>query len=194
MKPADPPELRRILELWAEGLASVDIAHELGMTKNAVLGRIWRYRRRGLADAPAMRIHAKSTTPKPRKNCVRPPVLKQSAPRQPIVKPLVISGDVDKRRKERRSQNQWAPVPRREVVQAIAPKPVTNWAARLVEPVPADAVLFAERRMGFQCAWIFTDTSKPPAMCCGHATMSGSEYCPDHYARTWAPSQPRRAA
>ena len=67
MKPADPDELRRILELWADGLASVDIARELGMTKNAVLGRIWRYRRRGLADAPAMRIKPKRTTPKPKR-------------------------------------------------------------------------------------------------------------------------------
>jgi hypothetical protein len=181
MKPADPSELRSILELWAAGVASIDIACQLGLTKNQVLGRIWRYRRKGLADAPAMRIR------RPRNRKRRPKMVPKPAP----LLALALGDDIDKRRMERKVQNKWtanprqsAPKPPKAVAAPPTKKPAIDWAARLVEPIPADAVLFAERRMGFQCSWIFTDTSKPPAMCCGHATMAGSEYCQGHYART----------
>tara|TARA_R110000868_G_scaffold408505_1_gene691771 strand:- start:9 stop:596 length:588 start_codon:yes stop_codon:yes gene_type:complete len=177
-KPKASDQIGRILELWAQGMASLAIGREClpVLTKNAVLGAVWRYRQLALAaDAPVLRIRPKSTTPKPKRIRLR----------------ALVAGDVAKRRRSPKPAAV-TPVAAKPVeVKAVPAKVPVDWAARLVEVVPADAVRFDKRVMGFQCSWIYTDTSKPPAMCCGRATRPGSQYCPDHYARTWMAPKPR---
>ncbi len=148
------------------GKTSGQIAAELGVSRNAVIGACYRY---GVKLPGIQRLPRDKTTLKATQ--------RRSGP--PIVRPPASSPETEC----------WSLMPRHPWVPLV--RPVRHQAPRSYQPEPIDGDLsptapFPRTRLD-QCAWIPGDPRGPDVMCCGRQIELGQSYCQFHHRIT----QPR---
>jgi hypothetical protein len=159
-----PEREEELARLWREGVGAGAIAALLGFTRNAVLGKVHRLRRR---PGGVMRFEARATTPPKRK----PKRVKRYV-RVPKVKPVVTHAAKHK--------------------EAKRAKPDQNDFARQKSAIPAGPLTLLELSPT-SCRFILGDVKGPLTLFCGRPkdVERGGSYCAEHRDR--CVSRPRAA-
>lgn len=204
---ADPSRVDKLKERWLAGRSATQIGHEMGLTRNQVIGKI---NRLGLVRARAANDGGQALQMQGRRpfewtriadNKLKG-LSRQGVTRVHAAATLGCSCDVMARRIKRLGLTWVNPLPPEKPVKP-SPKERTPWISsppgpelearreefarsgkRRIEAfaVPAndDSIPMMERRFG-QCAWPVGVPARPAdQMCCGHRTASGSSYCTQH--------------
>ncbi|MBV1838851.1 GcrA family cell cycle regulator [Acetobacter estunensis] len=212
----------RLKALWQEGLSTAEIGRQLGITKNAVVGKAHRL---GLPPRPSpirrqdaktaksgekkvsSRRATKTETPADGESVVSvasAPEEKAAAPAEAVTKAPVVSPP--------------AVEVAQTVVAPIAPSPVAEKKAAV--PVVAEDVALEEkpasdapkkkaaprpafrpasttsgvepRRRGASCCWPIGDPGTPEFHFCGATPLPGKPYCAEHAALAYVKLRDRR--
>ena len=149
--------IARLRVLWAEGHATAEIGRRMGLSKNAVIGKVHRL---VLPPRPSP-IRGKGTGRKPRTRT--PP--RVSGPSLP---PLQTLGP--------------APVP----APVPTPVPVPVPAPVLVPaPVQRPVTVFKVPENRHPCCWPIGEPCTPSFRYCDAPTKPGKPYCPEHAAAAY---------
>lgn len=173
--------IARAIKLRREGKTHSEIARDLncGMTRNAVIGKLERLVKAGLApDLPRVASSAKPARPK---------VPAKAEPSKPAALPKsavldVGIGDVPFA-KRGRSFNHQTDVVKRPQVAVKPPVPFTNGARIGVMQLTSQT-----------CKWPIGDPGTEEFCFCGHAPRAKSPYCEYHARAAYVPLQDRRKA
>jgi GcrA cell cycle regulator len=154
--------LDRLKKLWSEGLSASQIAAELGVTRNAVLGKSHRL---GLVRNPS----AKADSPHPLKPS-RP--LPPTSTTEPFMKhgPKTVT-DMGS------CQPAAQPSAEPPQVEAVSPQP--------------EGVTIMELRESM-CRWPNGDPTRPEFRYCGAGAIEGLPYCSHHARIAYQPSADRK--
>ena len=162
-------------KLWAEGLSASQIATKLGMgvTRNAVIGKVHRLNLAGRQTAPR--------TQAPRTGGARKPTREGGAPhRGPSTPSMPTAGSAALKSYAQPQHNpRLAPLPE--------PKPL-----RLVD-LPKDGRITILHLSDKTCKWPIGDPNHEDFCFCGHGPRDGSPYCEYHARMAYQPAQERRA-
>ena len=162
MKVYTEEDIETIRRMHAEGASGSGIAAELGVSRNAILGKLHRL---GLKDADRpLKLRNGNAAGRYTRERLGLPTRrrKPSAPR--TIKVAPHKGF--KRSTEKVSRK---------------PKPVPAAIVPVLGPVR-----FVDRPDRERCVWIDGDVKAGPIgdlMCCGEAVKPGTNWCPHHYAR-----------
>jgi GcrA cell cycle regulator len=161
-------------KLWTDGLSASQIAAKLGMgvTRNAVIGKVHRLNLSGRAPTP------RAASPR----TVRKPMREPSAPgmmRPPGTPSMPTAGNTALKAYAQPSHNpRLAPLPE--------PKPL-----RLVD-LPKDGRITILHLNDKTCKWPIGDPTHDDFCFCGHGPRDGSPYCEYHARIAYQPAQDRR--
>lgn len=162
----DDKGIARLRELWAEGLSGSQVAAELGMTRNAVIGKIHRL---GLSGRVSGRKVSVASVPKGTR---RKP--KDTPPNRPIIQRLTFRPGETKAK----------------VTSAIAPVPFEP-----IEDIdiPLEQRRSIFELTPDTCRWPVGDVGQPGFFFCGGAVPEGcGPYCHAHHKRATETVHERR--
>ena len=161
--------------LWAEGLSASQIAGKLGMgvTRNAVIGKVHRLNLAGRATAPRVQSQRTTARKSPRDNMSTSP-RGHTAPSMPTAGATALKPTAQLHYNPRQ-----APLPE--------PKPL-----RLVD-LPKDGRITILHLSDKTCKWPIGDPNHEDFCFCGHGPRDGSPYCEYHARMAYQPAQERRA-
>lgn len=150
-----PANVETLKQMWTDGHSASRIAACLGVTRNAVIGKVTRLKlpRHGSNNPPKPKAPAK---PNGRGN-----------PGQANIRSIL-------HRKEGRER---AALRQSEPFRAGRLPPEDGVDV-------SHLIRFADRRVGKECAWIPGDPLNG-AMCCGKPTVDGTEWCAEHRRRVY---------
>jgi GcrA cell cycle regulator len=156
-------------KLWSDGLSASQIAGRLGMgvTRNAVIGKVHRLNLAGRATQP------RNAAPRAPREPRMPGISRPHAPSMPTagssaLKPMP------------RHEHHTRPMPLPE------PKPL-----RLVD-LPKDGRITILHLSDKTCRWPIGDPGTEEFCFCGHGPRDGSPYCEYHARIAYQPAQERR--
>ncbi len=155
-------------KLWADGLSASQIAARLGMgvTRNAVIGKVHRLNLAGRATQP------RNTAPRaPREG--RSTSSRTHAPSMPTAGATALR-----------------PMPRNELMPRPAPLPEPK-PIRLVD-LPRDGRITILHLSDKTCRWPIGDPGTEEFCFCGHGPRENSPYCEYHARIAYQPAQERR--
>lgn len=157
----EPGNVDLLKTMWAEGKSASTIAAELrqGVTRNAVISKVHRLKLPGRDNA--IRARPSRTTSNG-----------QTSRRGNVGNPGQAKANVIVHRVEGRLRAEREREPFRE-----GRLPVEDG-------VDVGHLLFADRKIGRECAYIPGDPADG-AMCCGKPVKPGFEWCPEHWARVY---------
>jgi GcrA cell cycle regulator len=164
-------------KLWAEGLSASQIAARLGMgvTRNAVIGKVHRLNLASRATAPRQPSNRTATTMR------RAPRDGLSSPRQPSSPSMPTAGATAlKSYAQPQLSPRLAPLPE--------PKPL-----RLVD-LPKDGRITILHLSDKTCKWPIGDPQHDEFCFCGHTPREGAPYCEYHARIAYQPAPERRRA
>jgi GcrA cell cycle regulator len=159
-------------KLWADGLSASQIAGKLGMgvTRNAVIGKVHRLNLAGRVTAPRNQA--------PRAQRKAPGTGGPSIPRSPSAPSMPTAGATAlKSYAQPHSSPRLAPLPE--------PKPL-----RLVES-SKDGRITILHLSDKTCKWPIGDPTHDDFCFCGHGPRDGSPYCEYHARMAYQPAQDR---
>ena len=167
------PELvERLLKLWEQGLSATEIARELGMglTRNAVIGKIHRLRNAGKAPERRENDNKKKTAQ------AAPARRKAAAPRKPAAP--ASNGALALARKAESK-----PQPEAEKKPAVA-------VAHINTGLVKDIMDLNHKT----CRWPIGDPGEEGFCYCGRDVEDGHPYCKDHVAVAYQGAHEKRRA
>jgi GcrA cell cycle regulator len=152
-------------KLWSDGLSASQIAGRLGMgvTRNAVIGKVHRLNLAGRATQP------RNTQPRAPREPRVPGIPRTHAPSMPIA-----------------GSNALKALPRESIPRPLPlpePKPL-----RLVENGRITILHLSDKT----CRWPIGDPGTEEFCFCGHGPREGSPYCEYHARIAYQPAQERR--
>lgn len=162
--------------LWDEGRSTAEIGRQIGMSKNAVVGKAHRL---NLPPRPS---------PIRRESGLQPARPRTIALRGPTLPPLgAVSG-------ERRGPQ---PVPKPETPLKVPPVPPLNKPAAVAgdaapPSLPVAAVGPAPRGREFACCWPLGEPGTRGFHFCGAAALVGKPYCAQHAQLAYVRVRDRR--
>ena len=153
-------------QLWADGLSASQIATKLGMgvTRNAVIGKVHRLNLSGRASTP------RATAPRSPRKTVREPSAPGRSPSMPTAGANALKPYLQ-------------PAPR--TMPLPEPKPL-----RLVDSAK-DGRITILHLSEKTCKWPIGDPMKEDFCFCGHGPRDGSPYCEYHARMAYQPPQSR---
>ncbi len=164
-----PERIEQLSVLWDEGITTAEIGRRIGVTKNAVIGKVHRLSLSGRAKP--------TSTPANRPRKPSPvPVGRQSAPERMNGHAPLISGN-----NALKPQPDMAPEPRR----IIRPAELAD-----VVPISLRATILTLTEQ--TCKWPIGDPSTEEFHFCGHRSKSGVPYCEYHAGIAYQPVNDRR--
>lgn len=161
-------------KLWADGLSASQIANKLGMgvTRNAVIGKVHRLNLAGRVTAP--RAQSARTARKAPREPSAPGSRSHTAPSMPTAGATALKPFA-------------APQATPRTQQLLEPKPL-----RLVD-LPKDGRITILHLSDKTCKWPIGDPTHDDFCFCGHGPRDGSPYCEYHARIAYQPAQDRRA-
>ena len=162
-------------KLWADGLSASQIAAKLGMgvTRNAVIGKVHRLNLAGRVTAPRAQSQ-RTVGRKPTRDGGPSSPRNHSAPSMPSAGATALKPQTQIHYNPR-----LAPLPE--------PKPL-----RLVD-LPKDGRITILHLSDKTCKWPIGDPNHEDFCFCGHGPRNGSPYCEYHARMAYQPAQDRRA-
>lgn len=160
-------------KLWTDGLSASQIAARLGMgvTRNAVIGKVHRLNLSGRAPTP--RSSEPRATRKTHREPSAPGMRAPSSPSMPTAGATALKSFAQPQVSAR--------------VQPLAePKPL-----RLVD-LPKDGRITILHLSDKTCKWPIGDPTHDDFCFCGHSPRDGSPYCEYHARIAYQPAQERR--
>jgi GcrA cell cycle regulator len=189
--------ISRLQELWQQGLSTAEIGRQLGITKNAVVGKAHRLslppRPSPIRKPAPVRASAEPVVERvePESAQLRPP--EETASAAPVAPVAEVAPSEDETIREsasvvsilaRRAAETSADATPAEDVPEPAPRSVPRPVLRSVPPEP--------RRRGPSCCWPLGDPGTPGFHFCGAAPLSGKPYCAEHAAIAYVKLRDRR--
>ncbi len=156
-------------KLWSDGLSASQIAGRLGMgvTRNAVIGKVHRLNLAGRAAQP------RNTAPR------APRVTRPAGPARPHAPSMPTAGSTALKS-----------YPRAEIHARSMPLPEPK-PLRLVD-LPKDGRITILHLSEKTCKWPIGDPGTEEFCFCGHGPRDGSPYCEYHARMAYQPMQDRR--
>ncbi len=156
-------------KLWSDGLSASQIAGRLGMgvTRNAVIGKVHRLNLAGRASQP------RNTTPRAPREPRMPGITRTHAPSMPTAGSAALKS-----------------MPRHETHARAMPLPEPK-PLRLVD-LPKDGRITILHLSDKTCRWPIGDPGTEEFCFCGHGPRDGSPYCEYHARIAYQPAQERR--
>jgi GcrA cell cycle regulator len=156
-------------KLWSDGLSASQIAGRLGMgvTRNAVIGKVHRLNLAGRATQP------RTSVPRAPRETRIPGIVRTHEPSMPTAGSAALKAIP-------RSETQARPLALPE------PKPL-----RLVD-LPKDGRITILHLSDKTCRWPIGDPGTEEFCFCGHGPRDGSPYCEYHARIAYQPAQERR--
>jgi GcrA cell cycle regulator len=166
-------------KLWLQGMSASRIAEELahGLTRNAVIGKVYRLGLSGRVKAPSMPTSSHPRPSQQQQHQPRPP--RAPSPRQstgaaPTPTPIMVQGN-----------NAMALQPATR--EAVAPEQNLDVVVAMAEPV---TILDLRESM---CRWPIGDPTAPEFRFCGAKKLPGvGPYCACHASIAFQPQHERR--
>ena len=156
-------------KLWGEGLSASQIAGRLGMgvTRNAVIGKVHRLNLAGRATQP------RSSTPRAPREPRLPGMARTHSPSMPTAGSTALKA-----------------MPRNELHARPQPLPEPK-PMRLVD-LPKDGRITILHLSDKTCRWPIGDPGTEEFCFCGHGPRDSSPYCEYHARIAYQPAQERR--
>ncbi|MCW8835412.1 MAG: GcrA family cell cycle regulator [Rhodospirillales bacterium] len=155
-----PERIETLTELWGQGLSAAEIGARLGITKNAVVGKVHRL-----------------ALPK------RPSPIKRERPAGKAA-PKAATKPAAKAAKPARTSAPSAPAETAKPTAARKPAPVAKSPAKAV---PGQVITLNSLKSGM-CAWPSGDPGTEEFHFCGEKIVPGKPYCADHCAKAYVKS------
>ena len=171
MTPWTPDMDDKALRLQGDGHSAAEIGRRMGITRSAVIGRLYRLRDKGQGLPKRVFVKAEPK-PKPTLRYVKPKVTLDVRKAEQAVAIRENSGR-GRHLANPKSREPWRPVKD----EAFAPLPGS-------EPVPL------LDRAPFTCAWVVGGEGAD-SLCCGQPATDGA-YCPTHRKMAFLPTAPLR--
>ena len=167
-----PERDEALKKLWLSGMSAAQVARalDIGVSRNAVIGRIYRLQANGRLIA-----RTNPSAPRPRRGMEatpRPPPQPKQHRAKPVLK--VVGSTVFERPPE--------PPPKAIPPRHDAFAPIPGYAARPWVERGAD-----------ECKWPVGGTGADTLACCAPVMETGRPYCAEHHARAHQPPQAKKA-
>lgn len=158
--------IEKATAMWTEGKPAAVIGAELGISRNAVIGKLHRLglMKKGPTGPRKNRMVVVRKTDHGNKNQPKAPSIRATASQRDRAA-LWSWG-------QHRNNAHIKPVGMTDVDDGVD---VTYLAGKP----------FADRHIGRECGWVLGDPKDPGRMCCGKPTEGGSSWCPEHHARVF---------
>jgi len=151
-----PERTNALIALWDEGHSTAEIGRRLGVTKNAVVGKVHRLRlpKRGSPIHGGPGYSGRSTAP-------------VSLPRAPAAPRPMASAPI-------------RPAPAAAQAPAAAPpKPQPIIPTAVYEPMPTNVIKLSALTSDM-CSWPIGDPGTAGFRFCGRSAVTGKPYCAEH--------------
>ena len=174
--------LKKLKALVGKGLSTSEIGKKLGLSKNAVVGKLHRMGwNAGATDSDVKKVPVKKTE----KSKVRPVTPKKVEKKKsaPVVSKKTVQPKVAPKKEEKTVAK---PVPKRAVGHAIAGKG-TSVHKRMVQ----HALEMANLKPN-QCRWPIGDPDSENFHFCGNPVFVGKPYCYEHCKQAYQFTPPKK--
>jgi GcrA cell cycle regulator len=176
--------LKKLKALVGKGLSTAEIGKKLGLSKNAVVGKLHRMGwNAGAADSDA-----KTTKPvkKTETKKVAPKKADKKAPISPVKKANVAASKIVKAKPAPKEKTVAKPVPKKTVGHAIAGKGI------LVHQRMVQHALEMANLKPNQCRWPIGDPDSENFHFCGQPVFVGKPYCYEHCKQAYQFTPPKK--
>lgn len=184
-----------LIELWKQGLTTVEISKIIGVSKNSVIGKVHRL---GLPKRPSP-IKQKSTTKAPKKEAVKPAAEKEAAPKKETKKVEVkeetkvpkVEVAPKKAPKIEVKEEVVTPVKEAKKVEVKEEIPSIKESKKTFTPTPKSVQKDFKENISLielesqSCRWPFGDPKDEGFHFCGKKVLPGQTYCPEHNERAY---------
>ncbi len=147
-----PEAIERLKALWAEGHSTAEIARRMGLSKNAVVGKVHRLNLPGRPSPIKRDGNAPPRPPKPKRQATSDGVIRSREPFVPPAPPELLAG--------------------------LPAEEVSTFSLSAPPSVPESVF----RRRVSNCRWPIGEPGQPGFRFCVSDAMSGKSYCPEHAA------------
>jgi len=169
-------EQEKILKLWKEGLSGSEIAKEIGTTRNAIMGKLYRLRENKVITYKSMATRLKA---------VKQRELAQKRAMEDFKPKLIIPPKIAIKQPKEAEPKEPEIV---EEVEVLLPKIVKYLEPKKEQRKPCT---FMDLQP-LSCRYVVSGTLTKEFMFCNQVKKVGSSYCEEHHARCNILEAPKR--
>ena len=191
----DSGMLKKLKALVGKGLSTAEMGKKLGMSKNAVVGKLnrlgWNAKATGTSEAKSEKITKAKTVAKPAKaNVKKPAAEKKPVPKKvaekPVVKKAVEKKTVVAKNTAKVAKKETKVAPKNPVAKQVEDKKPIKTASKKTKKDLALHELLIQHALQManlkpnQCRWPIGDPDSDNFHFCGETVFTGKPYCYEH--------------
>lgn len=191
----DSGMLKKLKALVGKGLSTAEMGKKLGMSKNAVVGKLnrlgWNAKATGTSEAKSEKTTKAKTVAKPAKaNAKKPAAVKKPVPKKvaekPVVKKAVEKKTVVAKNTAKVAKKETKVAPKKPVAKQVEDKKPIKTASKKTKKDLALHELLIQHALQManlkpnQCRWPIGDPDSDNFHFCGETVFTGKPYCYEH--------------
>ena len=204
----DSNMLKKLKALVGKGLSTSEMGKKLGMSKNAVVGKLnrlgWNAKatetapKKASKAEPAKKIVAKKTEPKAEPKAATKKSAKQTVAAKKTVKKVVEKADKKAVKVPKKTETKKAKVEEKVVKPVKEEKPVVKTASKKTKKDLALHELLIQHALQManlkpnQCRWPIGDPDSDNFHFCGETVFAGKPYCYEHCRQAYQFTPPKK--